>query len=139
MEKKICDRILHDSMKNVLKNTKNCTAISAFVIDGKKIESKCIGDIITINSLNVAIEKANQYLLPYLKYAVETRATGVVFLVNTDVIVGCIYQIWGSENSRTSGTLYKVVSRGSNILWMQGLFNKEIHLSGKSHPCLIIL
>lgn len=118
MEKKICDRILHDSMKNVLKNTKNSTAISAFVIDGKKIEIKCIGGI-TINSLNVAIEKANQYLLPYLKYAVETRATGVVFLVNTDVIVGCIYQIWGSENSRTSGTLYKVVSRGSNtILWM---------------------
>ena len=80
-------------MENVLKNAKNSTAISAFVIDGKKIESKCIGGIITINSLNDAIEKANQYLLPYLKYAVETRATGIVFLVNTDVIVGCIYQI----------------------------------------------
>ena len=56
-------------------NEENGTVISAFVIDGNIIESKCIGeDTITVNSLNVANLKADLCLFPHSKYAVETGA-----------------------------------------------------------------
>ena len=78
-------------------NQKNGTVISAFVIDGNIIESKCIGeDTITVNSLNVANLKADLCLFPHAKYAVETGAWRTVFLSNdTPVIVGCISHIDG--------------------------------------------